>query len=668
VSGGIEMDNAALHPNQQGADYDFIIVGSGAGGGPLACNLAKNGFRVLVLEAGGWDAPEVAQIPAFHPQASEHPDLSWEFFVKHYAKPRERDSKKDEKTGDLFYPRAATVGGCTVHNAMITLCGPRGDWDEIARITDDESWSAERMRTYFERIEHCDYLTQSGSIWVRIWNKIGSLFGLARSGNPSRHGFAGWLHTTTIDPERSSQDKQLFKQILCALIATLRDQGLRAVDTIESFAADILAHKVMSRFDPNDWQSMERRPEGIMLVPIAVRKGERSSPRDYLVEVKKAYPERLTIQTETLVTEVLFDRDPGAAGEPQAIGVSFLRGKHLYKAHPQPSDGGGEAGQVFCRREVILCGGTFNTPQLLKLSGIGPKSELDGFGIPVRVDLPGVGTNLQDRYEIALVSETREDFTLLKNLSMRMPKPGEEPDPALQEWRRDRKGLYTNNAVLLGILKKSRRDLPAPDLFIFALPGFFKGYYKGYSEARADPDMAGRHNLLTWLVMKAHTRNRAGTVRLRSTDPRDPPEINFHYFYEGSDQSEEDDLSAITAGFKFARGINQLATNSGVIKGELWPGPEEVKDDESIRRFITREAWGHHASCSCPIGAKNDPMAVLDGRFRVRGTRKLRIVDASVFPRIPGVFIATNIYMISEKASDVITEDHRAGKSGQAPG
>jgi len=147
------LRNTALHPKQQSAEHDFIIVGSGAGGGPLAANLAKNGFRVLVLEAGGWDSPEVAQVPAFHPHASEHPDLSWEFFVKHYTNPKEPDSKWDGERNGIFYPRAATVGGCTVHNAMITMCGPSVDWDEIAKITNDHSWSGERMRTYFERLE-----------------------------------------------------------------------------------------------------------------------------------------------------------------------------------------------------------------------------------------------------------------------------------------------------------------------------------------------------------------------------------------------------------------------------------------------------------------------------------------------------------------------------------
>jgi choline dehydrogenase-like flavoprotein len=240
------------------------------------------------------------------------------------------------------------------------------------------------------------------------------------------------------------------------------------------------------------------------------------------------------------------------------------------------------------------------------------------------------------------------------------PARGQQPDAALKEWREKKTGLYTSNAVIIGILKKSRPELPAPDLFIFAVPGFFKGYYKGYSPDRANPDLASKHNLLTWLVMKAHTKNRAGTLTLRSTDPLDVPEINFHYFYEGTDRDDGEDLDAITQGFKFIRKINKIGMEKGAVKGEIWPRPEDnVQDEAAIRDFIAREAWGHHASCSCPIGADVDPMAVLDSRFRVRGVRNLRVVDASVFPRIPGIFIVTNVYMISEKASDVITEDNR---------
>jgi choline dehydrogenase len=652
------LRNTALHSKQQSAEHDFIIVGSGAGGGPLAANLAKNGFRVLVLEAGGWDAPEVAQVPAFHPHASEHPYLSWEFFVKHYADPKQLDSKWDTERNGIFYPRAATVGGCTVHNAMITICGPSSDWDEIARITNDDSWSGERMRAYFERLEHCDYLRDS--LLEKIWNRITSLFGIAPRAHSGRHGFHGWLHTTVADPKVGMKDNQLVEEILSALAATLIDQGVGAIGTIDSFLMDVFGNKTKARFDPNNWETMKRRPEGVMLVPIAVRDGQRNSPRDYLIQVQKEYPERLMIWPETLVTEIIFDREPAEAGEPAAIGVRFLKGRHLYKAHPQANSTAGTSGEVYCKSEIILCGGAYNTPQLLKLSGIGPKTELENLQINVRVDLPGVGTNLQDRYEVAVVSEVKKDFVLLENLAMGEPAPRQEPDAALKEWREHRTGLYTSNAVIVGILKKSRPELPAPDLFIFAVPGLFKGYYKGYSQDRANPDLATKHNLLTWLVMKAHTKNRAGTVTLRSTDPCDVPEINFHYFYEGTDRDDGEDLGALVEGFKFIRKINRIAMDKGVVKCEIWPRPEDnVQDETAIRDFITREAWGHHASCSCPIGADDNPMAVLDSRFRVRGVRNLRVVDASIFPRIPGIFIVTNVYMISEKASDVIAEDNR---------
>jgi len=514
------------------------------------------------------------------------------------------------------------------------------------------------MRTYFERLEHCDYLHDS--LLEKAWNKIRSLFGIARRAHSGRHGFHGWLHTNVADPKLGMKDEQLVQEILSALLATLFHQGVGAIATINSFLMDLFGTKIKARFDPNNWDTMNRRPEGVMLVPIAVRDGQRNSPRDYLVQVQKEHPERLIIWPETLVTEIIFDRQPAETGEPTAIGVRFLQGKHLYKAHPEWSVSTGTHGEVYCKREVILCGGAFNTPQLLKLSGIGPRSELEKFQIPVRIDSPGVGANLQDRYEIGVISEVKKDFVLLENLAMGEPAPGQPPDPALKEWRENKTGLYTSNAVIVGILKKSRPELPAPDLFLFAVPGFFKGYYKGYSQDRANPDLATKHNLLTWLVMKAHTKNRAGTVTLRSGDPLDVPEINFRYFYEGSDRDEGEDLDAITEGFKFIRKINEIAIEKSVVKREIWPAPRDnVEDDAAIRDFIVREAWGHHASCSCPIGADGDPMAVLDSGFRVRGVQNLRVVDASVFPRIPGLFLVTNVYMISEKASDVIAEDNR---------
>ena len=142
-------------------------------------------------------------------------------------------------------------------------------------------------------------------------------------------------------------------------------------------------------------------------------------------------------------------------------------------------------------------------------------------------------------------------------------------------------------------------------------------------------------------------------MRLKSNDPQDVPYINFRYFEEGSDTTGKD-LASVVQGVKFVRAINRRTDK--FIKQEVVPG-SAVQSDKEIAEFVKYNAWGHHASCSCKIGPKDDKRAVVDSRFRVHGTENLRIVDASVFPKIPGFFIVSAIYMISEKASDVIHED-----------
>src|SRR5262249_53587878 len=158
---------------------------------------------------------------------------------------------------------------------------------------------------------------------------------------------------------------------------------------------------------------------------------------------------------------------------------------------------------------------------------------------------------------------------------------------------------------------------------------------------------------LTWLILKAYTKNRRGTVRLKNADPRTPPDINFAYFSDGSDV-EEDDLRALVEGIKFVR---QFSCCKPAGASEVRPGGAYMTDEE-LRTFVANEAWGHHASCSCPIGPAGDPMAVLDGNFCVHGTERLRVVDASAFPQIPGLFVAANIYMLAERATDVISSSH----------
>jgi choline dehydrogenase-like flavoprotein len=346
----------------------------------------------------------------------------------------------------------------------------------------------------------------------------------------------------------------------------------------------------------------------------------------------------LHIELDALVSRVIFD-----AGH-RAVGVEYFKGRNLYRAHAQPSESAGERCEARASREVILCGGAFNTPQLLMLSGIGPKSELARHGIEARIDLPGVGTNLQDRYEVSVVNRMKDDWEFMAGAEF------DKGDRQFDQWEKIRRGVYTTNGGMFAVVKKSRKDRAVPDLFLLSLLTRFEGYFPGYSNL-----ISGHRDYLSWVVLKAHTRNVAGTVRLKSADPRDPPEINFRYF-DGSDR-EDDDLSAVVDGVKFIRDISADLKNERLIVKEELPG-EQIQTEEQLKDFVRDNAWGHHASCSCPIGPR-EKGGVLGSDFRVHGTQGLRVVDASVFPRIPGYFIVSSVYMIGEKAADVILAGHR---------
>ncbi|MGZ9129842.1 MAG: GMC family oxidoreductase [Candidatus Binatia bacterium] len=601
--------------------YEYIVVGSGAGGGTVAARLAEAGRSVLLLEAGGDPnqvadprLPEDYQVPAFHAFASENPAMRWDFFVRHYADEQRqlKDTKYSAAQGGVLYPRAGTLGGCTAHNAMIFVYPHNQDWDDIAQSTGDSSWRADNMRRYFELLEDCRHRP------LKRW--IAGLTGF----NPSRHGFDGWLTTEVAMPMESLGNRHL-RKVLEELAQNASAQIGHRLKRLRSF--------FKTRADPNDWRQVKGNASGLRLVPLTTRDHTRIGSRERIVSVAEKFPERLQVECHALATRVLLD------SKQRATGVEYLKGERLYRAHADCSESPGELRQARATREVILSGGAFNTPQLLMLSGIGPREELSRSGIEARVDLAGVGKNLQDRYEVSVVNRMKEDWQMLASAKFA------KGDSQFHEWLTRKKGVYTTNGGVLAVVKQSKQD-QIPDLLCVGLVGNFRGYFPGYSKLIAE-----RQNYLSWIVLKARTINRAGTVTLQSADPRQPPNIDFRYFDEGSDRQGKD-LDAVVEGIHFVRAMTKDLRAQGLIASEDVPG-EQYQSDDELREFVRDNAWGHHASCSCAIGPR-DQGGVLSSDFRVHGTQGLRVVDASVFPRIPGFFIVSAIYMVGEKAADVI--------------
>ncbi|CAG8960240.1 hypothetical protein HYFRA_00012759 [Hymenoscyphus fraxineus] len=675
---GLLYATASAFPNQarQTTTYDYVVVGSGPGGGPLAARLAIAGYKVLLLDAGDdQGALTEYQVPAFSALSSEVEAMRWDYFVNHYSNvtQQEQDSKMTYRTpsGDqyvgltppagstplgILYPRAGTLGGCGSHNALITIYPHDSDWKNIASVTGDNTWAPTEMRKYFQRMEKSEYLPN----------------GIAG------HGYNGWLSVGITNVLFVLQDFKLLSLIIATAAAMGKGILGGIIGTIGG-VGEILLRDINVQSPGRD------AAEGLYQVPIAIKDGVRDGPREFVLETINAVNAdgsrkyQLDLQLETLVTKVIFDT---TGSKPKATGVEYLVGKSLYRADPRSGSASeGVPGSATASREVILSAGAFNTPQLLKLSGIGPAAELSSFNIPVIVDLPGVGTNMQDRYETSVIAKADSDFALIKDCTFLRT----SPDPCLEKWKSGAnggdRGIYGSNGFSVGFVKKSAVSSGDPDLFsmyflpfgslcpvtekqhhlansyiesnvlcllfvlVAGVPANFPGYFPGYSGlSTAD----AQH--WSWVVLKAHSRNAAGTVKLASSDPRDTPLINFNSFDSATDGDK--DVQAVVEGMEFARKIYSSIIPLAGGFTEVTPGLQVT--GEKLKDFVRDEAWGHHASCTCPIGADGDPMAVLDSKFRVRGTEGLRVVDASVFPKIPGFYVAVPVYMISEKAADDI--------------
>ncbi|HEY0316546.1 MAG TPA: GMC oxidoreductase, partial [Sphingomonas sp.] len=326
----------------------------------------------------------------------------------------------------------------------------------------------------------------------------------------------------------------------------------------------------------------------------------------------------LTVETHALASRILFEGR-------RAVGVAWRQG--------------GAERQARARREVILSGGPINSPQLLKLSGIGPAAELRALGIPVVHDLPGIGENLQDHLEFYFQMECTQPITLFSAMN-----PLAKAAIGAR-WLLRKDGLgATNHFESCGFIR-SRPGIRYPDIQFHFLP---------LAVAYDGSTMADRHGYQAHVgPMRSKSR---GHVRLKSPDPAEKPVIRFNYM------SHPDDWTEMRACVRLTREIFGQGALRPYTGREIQPGADVVTD-EQIDAFVRDKVESaYHPSCTCRIGRADDPMAVVDSQLRVHGIDGLRVVDSSVMPSVTTGNLNAPTIMIGEKGAD-----HILGRALLAP-
>jgi choline dehydrogenase len=343
--------------------------------------------------------------------------------------------------------------------------------------------------------------------------------------------------------------------------------------------------------------------DGASLYQVTQKNGSRHSAADAYLRPALGR-KNLTVVTNAHVSRITLENQ-------RAVGVEYFHNTNTRA--------------VLSSREVILAGGSINSPQLLLLSGIGPAQQISRTGIRPLHDLPGVGKNLQDHVMVSV------GYLCTKPVSM----ASAESIPNLIRYFLLKRGPLVSNVAEAGIFLHTREGSQLPDLQLL----FGPAYYVNHGlNPRTDHCFGFGPTLIT--------PESRGSISLKSANPLDPPAIQANYL------STVTDMHVIVEGVKFSRRLAQQKPLARFRGDELHPGAS-IESDEEIAEFIRAEAQTlYHPVGTCKMGG--DAMAVVDSQLRVRGIERLRVVDASVMPRIIAGNTNAPTIMIAEKAADMI--------------
>lgn len=418
-----------------------------------------------------------------------------------------------------------------------------------------------------------------------------------------RLGNEGWSYDDVLPYFMSAEGNQVFSDAYHGTVGPLSVASHSPSNPlVDRYLA--AAQKVGIPFNP-DFNGTFQEGCGLLQATLANR--ARCSTADAYLRPARSRA-NLTVATHAQVTKLQFEKS-------RALGVDYLYF--------------GTVAQARATSEVIVSAGALRSPQLLMLSGIGPKAELRRHGIDVLLDLPGVGKNLQDHLHTRVRCEITEPLTFAAL-------PAETKAAALREYETDRSGPLGSNFLEAGAFVKSDPRESYPGLQLFFLMTLAPDY------PEAGPPT--RHGVtFTAYVNRPSSR---GEVTLASSDPLDRPVIDFNY------ASAAEDMRCAIAGVRWNLRILYAEPFDDIRGTEVAPGTE-VRSDTDIESFVRRTAsttW--HPAGTCKMG--NDEMAVVDSSSRVHGIKGLRVVDASIMPTIVSGNTCAPTIMIAEKAADLI--------------
>lgn len=579
------------HPGKQDKTFDYVVIGAGTAGLALASRLAQGcSHSVAVIEAGGFYEQDNGNLSVVPGYCTVNSGTDPADINPAVDWGFVTEPQKGLDGRRLHYTRGKTVGGTSARNYLYYIRPSAGSLDIWSRKVGDDSYKFENLLPFFKKSVH--YTSPIVPFTNSTNNQDPNAW--SPTGGPLQVSWGKF-----IDP---------FGTWVQPVAETL---GMPTIDGLQS--GSLL---------------------GNAYVPFTIDPGNEhrsSSESSFLQSLPKQA--RLQVFSRTLAEKILLDEHNRATG----VSVSSSGKAFIIKA----------------RKEVVLSAGTFQSPQLLMLSGIGPAATLAKYDIPLRVDLPGVGFNLQDHpwfgteYRVlvptastllnnaSLFDQAREDYEKSASGPLTIPTTGFLAFEKVPDHFRQNLTAYTRNAL------DSHVPTDWPELEHLPVNAAL-GYQRDYQ--REDPVDGYNYATIGSLLPAPFSR---GTVTIASANPADLPLIDPGYLTDPADVE-----LAIVA---IRRQREFWAQMQGVVIGnEILPG-ENVQSDEDILNFVKASlAPAPHASGTCRMGIEGIPGNVVDNFGRVYGTRGLRVVDASVFPLLPPGHPQALLYALAEKIADAM--------------